>query len=421
MAPVFTRLGAPMGFPIRRLFAAHPRAGTGFWLFAAHLASIFGIALSNLLVCLLIALVAARRLPLFRLGSGAFRLLLPLLVYVAASLLSVAGSFNPGISARSLGDLLSLAVLPLALLLVEGEREVRWIVSALTVMTVVFAGYGIVQYLFTDLGPIDRRIPGPFSHYMTFSGVLLLGGCLILGRLVAGGGWRSAPHWLGLAMVMITLVLTLTRNAWVAALVVVSAAVLYRARSRMPVFGSALVLAGLLLANLAPGYWQRFRSIADLEDPSNYDRLCMVWAGAHMVAERPLFGLGPDMVEQRYPIYRHPTAPVLNVQHLHNTYLDLAAERGLLGLGAYLWLMIAGSWAAWRGYRAEGGIAGARADLYLAVLFGLLAFHLAGVFEANWRDSEVQRWLLFLVALPVCLGGAEATPIVPAEPGPPRT
>ena len=51
-------------------------------------------------------------------------------------------------------------------------------------------------------------------------------------------------------------------------------------------------------------------SITDLKDLSNYDRLCMLEAGMTMVKERPLFGLGPEMVERRYPIYRSPTAPL---------------------------------------------------------------------------------------------------------------
>jgi O-antigen ligase len=53
-----------------------------------------------------------------------------------------------------------------------------------------------------------------------------------------------------------------------------------------------------------------------------------------MVAERPLFGIGPDLVEARYPIYRHPTAPRYTVPHLHNDLLQLAAERGLPALAA---------------------------------------------------------------------------------------
>ena len=61
-----------------------------------------------------------------------------------------------------------------------------------------------------------------------------------------------------------------------------------------------------------------------------------------------------------------------------------------------------------RRYRAEGGAAGARADLYLGTIFALAGFLLAGLFEYNWGDTEVQRLALFLLALPFCLEMEEA-------------
>ena len=48
-------------------------------------------------------------------------------------------------------------------------------------------------------------------------------------------------------------------------------------------------------------------------------------------------------------------------------------------------------------------MAGPRRDLYLGMLLALLAFAVAGLFEDNWADTEVQRILLFLLALPFCL------------------
>ena len=43
------------------------------------------------------------------------------------------------------------------------------------------------------------------------------------------------------------------------------------------------------------------------------------------------------------------------------------------------------------------------ADLYLASGLGLLAYHVAGLFENNWGDSHVRALALFLLALPFSL------------------
>jgi O-antigen ligase len=144
-------------------------------------------------------------------------------------------------------------------------------------------------------------------------------------------------------------------------------------------------------------------SIVDLRDVSNYDRICMAEAGLHMVRQRPLFGIGPNLVKELYPFYRHPTSPRLLVPHLHNAFLELAAERGLTSLLAYLWLMGGVVILGIRRYRQARREGRSTADLYLGVVLGLLAFNCAGLFEDNWSDAEVQRVALFLAGIPFCL------------------
>jgi hypothetical protein len=39
----------------------------------------------------------------------------------------------------------------------------------------------------------------------------------------------------------------------------------------------------------------------------------------------------------------------------------------------------------------------------MGMLLALLAFNLAGLFENNWGDTEVQRPALLLLAIPFCL------------------
>lgn len=396
-----------MPLDLRRLLPADLRADPyqrgGYWLFAGHVLTVWGIALSNVFLGLSILWSLPRRRP--PLGwARAAAILVPLGLYVIFFVVSILFSLEPRTSLTELRDLLTLATLPLALLWVRGERDVRRLVDLSIALMVLLALYGIVQYQITDYGPLDNRIRGPFSHYMTFAGILLLGDFLLLGRMLTGDGWRRPRHWAALAVVNTALFLTLTRGAWVAAGVTVTVALLVRARRLFVLYLTAALVAGALFLALAPEAWTtRIRSIADPRDGSNYDRLCMVQAGFYMISERPFFGIGPRMVRERYPIYRHPTAPRREVSHLHNTFLQLAAERGLMSLAAYLWLMGAALALAYRGYRREVGDGGGRADLYLGVILALVGFNLAGLFEANWCDTEVQRLVLFLLAIPVCL------------------
>jgi O-antigen ligase len=338
-------------------------------------------------------------------------LLIPLGFYVLLLMGSIVASYDPQTSVRGLTEIFALSTLAVAPLLVRGERQVRLAVDALVLMAAVLACLGLSQYFF-GYGDIERRIRGPFSHYMTFSGCLLIGDLLLVSCMVYGGRWRRPWRWAALAVINVALLGSYTRNAWVALALALTVLVVIRA----PRLLLAYVPAALLFVALAPvPLLHRMASIGDLRDPSNYDRLCMLQAGLTMIRERPLFGLGPELVERRYSLYRPPSAPRYDVPHLHNSLLQLAAERGLPALASYLGLTVASIAVAWRRLKREGGREGPRADLYVGTMLALLAFNLAGLFENNWGDTEVQRSALFVLAIPFCLGVAARRDEGPAE------
>lgn len=398
--------------------------------YALHLFTVFGLALSNILLGLTLAL-APRALAERRVRWQVLQpVLLPMGFYLVFLTASILLSYDVRTSLFSFGETFAMATLYLGPGLVRGERELRRVIDGMIAVAALIALRGLSQYLWMGFGELDQRIRGPFSHYMTFSGVLLICDVLLVTQMVCGRAARSVWRWVALALINVALVGTMTRGAWVAlggALLCLLA--IYgrrrppgqlgpagerreqtrgpRHRGRRYAAICALALLAVFLAAPAP-VLRRASSIFDLRDPSNYDRLCMIDAGLHMIAERPFVGLGPDMVDHRYEIYRHPTAPRYSVPHLHNSFLEMAAERGLPSLGAYLWMMIAGVRLALRRYRAEGGLAGGRAELYLGSVLALLAFNLAGLFENNWGDAEVKRLALFALMMPFCLALADS-------------
>jgi O-antigen ligase len=193
------------------------------------------------------------------------------------------------------------------------------------------------------------------------------------------------------------LLLSFTRNAWVglaAGLVLVAVVWRPRALFAYPVLALALALT------LPRSVVDRVVSIVDLHQGSNYDRLCMLSSGAQMVEDNPVFGVGLGMVERRYPVYRADDAPRWRVPHLHNNVVQLAAERGLLGLAAYLAILATFAVHTWRALRQPGqhhfpALAGC-----LLAVWGVTV---AGLFEYNWGDAEVWIVTLTLLAAPFAL------------------
>jgi|CXWL01.1.fsa_nt_gi putative inorganic carbon (HCO3(-)) transporter len=393
-------LPAPLRRGLARVAAvADGVTGWRLLLYVAHLVLIGALAISNILLGLTVLAAPWRRRIPRETWVKVAPLLIPAGLYVLFLLVSTAVSYEPLTSLGDLGELFSLMTLVLALLVVRGERAVRLAVDGYVATSALLAVHGLAQY-FMGYGDLHRRIRGPFSHYMTFSGVLLIADLLLLAYLVCGNGWRSRWRWAALVLINTALVGSLTRSAWLGLVIALTVLLAVRKPRLLLLY---LPLGPLLIAIVPEYVLLRVVSIGDVEDPSTYDRLCMAEAGLYMVAERPLFGIGPDLVRVRYPIYRHPTAPRYEVPHLHDNLLQIAAERGLVSVAAFLWLMLAAISLAWRRFREEGGHRGPRADLYLGVFVALLAFNVAGLFEYNWGDTEVQRVAFFLLAMPFCL------------------
>ena len=218
----------------------------GLWLYAAHLLTVWALAISN--ACMVLAALAA--LPRAR-GAAWGRFapaLKPLGLYALFVLAAVAGSYDPRLSLGGARELLSLITLPLAFVLLGGsERRIRRLVDALAVLGSLLAVYGLAQLL-VGFGGLYQRIRGPFSHWMTFAGVLVICLLLLAARLAhrpaAGGAWR----WLALALMSAALVMSLTRSAWLGLLLALTVLLALRA----PRYLAVLPAAGLLLVLLAP-------------------------------------------------------------------------------------------------------------------------------------------------------------------------
>jgi O-antigen ligase len=384
-----------------------PRERWFYGLFCGHLLTLFGIALSN--VFLGLTLLATPFLPQRREPAlaRARPLLGALVAYVLWLGVAIAASVDRDASLSAIREVLTLSTLPLALLAVRDERRLRQLVDALILVAAGLAVLGLSQLAF-GYGSIDRRIKGPFSHVMTFSGVLLLIDLLLIARMIAPPAAASPRRpldrawvaWSCLLLINAAVLTSLTRSAWFG----IAAGLLGLVWVRRRHWLLALPAAAIVFVVAAPvPVLARLISTANLSDESSYDRLCMIDAGLRMTAEDPLTGIGPEMARRRYPIYRHPTSSRLNAPHLHNSYLQLLAERGIPALLSYLALVGLSISAGWRAYREEGGPRGARVDLYLGAGAALLAFSIAGLFENNWGDTEVQRMALFLLALPFCL------------------
>ena len=313
-----------------------------------------------------------------------------LLAYAALTLVSSVTSLVPITSVIDSKQLLLFLIVPGVYRLARGQR-------ALTIATVIIsvgaasAIIGIAQYGIFEYDNLGRRPQGSLTHYMTYSGLLMLVSGMAAARLLFHGRDRTWPA-LVMPALLVALALTFTRSAMVGTCVGIG---LLFVLKDLRLLLLAPIFAGLFIAVAPEQITARLYSTFDPQNETVRDRIAMMRTGVRLVRDYPLMGVGPDMVEGVYADYRDPAAVQESNPHLHNVPIQIAAERGLPALFVWIALIVAVTrglvhqlqTSAYRFLPAGG----------LAAVGSMLA---AGMFEYNFGDSEFLMLWLVLVTLP---------------------
>jgi O-antigen ligase len=348
-------------------------------------------------------------------------LLIPIAAFAVWSLVAALASERPLESFYNTKHLLNLAALFVLVNALPDAATARrfatWLLIAVTgtavlaiVQVAACPGPEATAPTWALVGKLLRkcaRARGFYSIYMTLGGVLAMTATVALPRLarLPAQAWWLGPAWIiGLA----ALGLTQVRGAWIGFAAGALAAVAGLGRRGLIAAAALVVLVPALVLGL-PGVGARFRTIGDAADETTRDRLAMLEAGRRLVVEHPLTGVGPGQLKHVYAQVAPPEALRRSTSHLHNTPLQILAERGVVGLAA--WLAIFAAFFV-RGMailrRLPREAAGDRA-LVLGSLAAVVAFLVAGLFEYSFGDTEVLLVAMALMALPFALrAGARA-------------
>jgi O-antigen ligase len=318
------------------------------------------------------------------------RMFWPLVAYAGITLVAALFSADPTLSLVDCKQLVVFLIVPIVYRMARGERAMTLTTVIITVGA-ISAVWGIFQYGILHYDNLGRRPQGAMSHYMTYSGLLMLVAGVAAARLIYREEERAWPA-LVMPAVLVALALTFTRSAWVGACAAFSVLLVIRDRRLL----AALPVAVAVFIALAPArITDRVYSMFDLKDPTNRDRVAMLQSGVEMVKDHPLTGLGPNMVRETYGMYRMPDAiEPLNV-HLHNVPMQIAAERGLPALAIWLWFVGVVAYDMARRLRTAS-----HPSLAAGGLAALVAMLAAGMFEYNFGDSEFLMLFLVLITLP---------------------
>lgn len=380
-----------------------------FYLTCGSLLSIlFSIAVSQIFLALAVAalLLSAEpmRLPPIK---------LPLALFIAGTVVSLLLSGHIRDGTPQIRKFFVLLILLLVYSTFRKISEIRAIVLLWALVATLSAIRSLFQFWqkyqqaaaqhsnFYDFY-VGSRITGFMSHWMTFGGeemivLLLLAAYLFFSQAQR---WKTGA-WLGALILVVSMVLGYTRSIFLLGFPI---GLLYLFWFWHKWLVAAAPVAALLVFLVAPGSL-RERVISAVqphgETDSNLHRAITRETGFAMVRAHPWFGLGPEQVKAQFdrwvPADIARPLPEGWYGHLHNIYLQYAAERGIPTALALFWLIGTVLWDFARALR--GKLAGTEARFVLhgaiAVILAILA---EGFLEYNLGDSEVLTLFLAVVS-----------------------
>ncbi len=250
----------------------------------------------------------------------------------------------------------------------------------------------------------DRRATGFYDHWVTYAESLQLIGSLAIGLFVALPRKRSRPGLLlALAILGIcgALILSVTRASWLSLLLstalIVALGLSRRALAIIVLCAAPLVLAGLFVL-------QQKRNVGffDKKDDSIAWRGKIWREGFHLLTSNPrhlAVGVGMDSIKSHWRAWNLFEGGKLPMGHMHSDYLQLALERGLLTLMAWIVLLGTYAWTLWKTSRRVSKENWIEKGIVLGALGGLLGFMSSGVVHYNWGDSEVVMIFYLIMGL----------------------
>jgi O-antigen ligase len=325
-------------------------------------------------------------------------LLMPFSAFLLASVLSTILAVEPFRSLLELRNVFEALVFYLIVNQVTTEERATTLVRVLIVTATIMALYGLSQSLTYG---VDFRVRGTMDSKMTFAGVLMLVVLMTLAQLLFQTH-RRLLVWAVPALLLITaaLLMTQTRSAWCG--LIAACGVIVALRQKALLF--ALPLVALVVLLLVPQTIKiRALSIVNRQEITAQERLSMWSSGVRIIRDHPWTGVGMGALARIYPHYREPDSPVdpnRRIGHLHNNIIQVATERGLLGLACWLWIWGAYGYQTWRVYERLGPKQRQARALVVGSLASVIGFHIEGIFEYTFGDSEVITLLYFLMALP---------------------
>ncbi len=276
----------------------------------------------------------------------------------------------------ALSSILSLALLIYAILLgvnyiiLRGELFnllikiliISAVLSSIYALSIYFANFDFIYF--------RTRASALFAGENTLGGVMVFSIIWTLTYFIHTDGRRKVLLGLALLLMILTLVFSFSRGAWLGVLGALISYALWEKRARLKV-AIVLLVAGALLLGF-PFLRGRLISIGNPFHPLTEERIYIWKASWDMIKAHPLLGVGMSNFSLAYEEYMFEGAKISQPSSAHNIFLNIWAEGGLLALLSFVGIVIITFVKGFRLIKSLTGLSRAVAVASFSALLGIL-------------------------------------------------
>ena len=329
------------------------------------------------------------------------RMLEILAVYLVLQLFIALNSWEPQNSLREvLGEVHRFFPLIFAMTFIKKREQLCGVLIATLAAFLINDVAGIYQYFIKG----EPRAFG-FNHTPTFYGSFMLMQLpmmiFIAQAEILSPLWRRLAVF-GAGLTLICLILSMTRGAWLALLMVVVIFVVLEKKYRLLTakICAGLAIIFLIVALSSSTIQERLLTMTNANFQSNTERVLMWKAATEIFSDYPILGVGQKMFFNAYNQYyipreakERPSNGITGHTHPHNNFFHRASEGGLIGLAAFVGLYVYFFWKFFTQLKREKNFAFGAGMTAFLILAGL---QLEGLTDTNMNQVPIMRefWLL---------------------------
>lgn len=285
-------------------------------------------------------------------------------------------------------------------------KELRGTLWFIGIVYLVSALAGIIQGI-TGQDFIYRRAPimqadmvritGAFKHYNDYATFLVPGFALALALFLDSGMRRKKIEAFLSGALLLTLSYALLQTASRGALLgAICSFLVFIFFSRPSKKMLVVALIFILLAGAVPSPMRtRLKNVFNLQGEGTPERILLMKICYSMIRENPLFGLGINTYSDNFSRFKPKDYP--GAMYAHNSYLQIAAEIGLVGI--FLYLLFIASLLRTFIYRLSKNKDDPARIFLLAAIAGIIGILVNALSESLLQSTQLRMMFWWFVGL----------------------